>query len=190
MSKVLMGLEYPIFAPIKSEGTTGYPVYDTITVIGELITANLTVSARSGELYSDNALNIKISEWASASLAMDTDGIDDAVAEAIFGCTVTAGEVVYKSSDVAPFGGLAYYREMVDKTGKHYYQGVYFPKVQAVLGNDNASTKGSSLSFQTRNTTFNIMEANDGIWQVTETFDTEPEAKTWITGKLTASAGG
>lgn len=190
MSKVKMGAKYPRFAPIKSEPENALPTYDTKKVtIGELIAANLTINLASGDLYSDDALNVKVSEFSSATIAMETDGMEDDVAEALYGATIESDGslVTYNVGDVAPNGGLAYYAMMKDKSGKVYYKGYYFPKVQAAMGNDNASTKGSSISFQTANTTFTVMKAENGDWMQTEIHETEAAAKAWVDSMLTSS---
>lgn len=193
MSKVKMGAKYPRFAAIKSEAADALPTYDTAKVtVGELIASNLTVNLASGELFSDDALNIKVSEFSSATIAMETDGMEDEVAKALYGATVeTDGSLVtYNVGDVAPNGGLAYYVMMKDKSGKAYYKGYYFPKVQAAMGTDNAATKGSSVTFQTANTTFTVMKAENGDWMHTETHDTEAAARTWVDAVLTSAAPG
>lgn len=192
MSKVKMGAKYPRFAPISAEPPDALPTYGTDKVtIGELIAANMTVNLANGELYSDDALNIKVSEFSSATISMETDGMENDVAEALYGATVDAdgGLVTYNVGDVAPNGGLAYYVMMKDKTSKTYYKGYYFPKVQAAMGNDNAATKGSSVSFQTANTTFTVMKAENGDWMQTEIHETEAEAKAWVDSMLTSTGG-
>lgn len=193
MSKVKMGAKYPRFAPIKSEAADALPTYDTVKVtIGELINSSVTINLATGELYSDDALNIKVSEFANATVAMEIDGMEDEVAKALYGATIEAegSLVTYNVGDVAPNGGLAYYVMMKDKANKSYYKGYYFPKVQAAMGNDNAATKGSSVSFQTANTTFTVMKAENGDWMQTEIHETEAEAKAWVDACLTSTAPG
>ncbi len=185
MSKVKTGMKLPKFAVIKTEPANALPTYDTeIVTIGEAITGNLTVNQASGELYSDDALNIKVTDFSNGSLSLETDGLDDEVATVIFGATSAEGLVTYSAGDVAPNGGLTYYVPMRDKTGTAYYKGYYFPKVQAAMGNDNASTRGSSISFQTASTTFTVMKCNSEVWMQTEILETESAAVTWCETKL------
>lgn len=181
MSRVKMGAKYPRFSPIKEEPANALPIYATGgVVIGELIFANVTVNLATAELHSDDALNIKVSEFASASIAMNTDGIEDEVASALFGAEVKEQMVVYNVGDVAPNGGLAYYSMMKDKLGKVYFKGYFFPKVQAAMGNDNVATKSGSISFQTANTTFTVMKCENGDWMQTEIHPNEAAAKAWV----------
>lgn len=194
MSKVKIGAKYPRWAKITSEAAGKLPTYDTEKVtIGELIAANMTINLASGELYSDDALNLKISEFSSGTIAMETDGLDDEAASSLYGATVeeAGGKVTYNTGDVAPYGGLAYYAMMKDKSSSsNYYKCYYFPKVQAAMGNDNTATKGSSVTFSTANTTFTVMKAENGDWMHTEIVSTETEAKTWCDTALTTAAAG
>lgn len=192
MSKVRMGAKYPRFAKIASEPEGARPAYDEkITTIGELIAANLTINYASGELYSNDALNIKVDEFSSGTIAMENDGLDSEVHEALFGATVDEnGEVVHSAEDVAPCGGLGYYTRMRDKAGKAYFEGHFYPKVQATLGGANASTKGNSVAFTTANVTFTVMRCESGEFWVHQVLDTEAAAKAWVDKQLTSSAAG
>lgn len=193
MSKVKIGMKMPMFAPIAAEPQAALPTYgqaSDIVTIGEAIAGNLTVNRATGELYSDDALNIKIDDFASASLALETDGIEDEVAAALFGATVEGGLVTYAAGDVAPNGGLAYYTPMRDRSGKMYYRGHFYPKVQAAMGGSNAATKSGSAAFQTANTSFTVMKCNSDAWMLTETFDTEAAALAWCKSKLSAASAG
>lgn len=191
MSKVKVGAKYPCFAPIATEPEDALPTYSTpITVIGELISANLTITLASGELHSDDALNLKVSDFVSGQVAMTTDGLDNEPAEAIYGATAEEGLVKYNVGDEAPYGGLAYYCQMRSKAGGIYYKGYYFPKVQAAMGNDNSSTKGSSVTFSTNNTNFTVMKAENGDWMHTEVLDSESAAKAWVASVLTTTVPG
>lgn len=166
------GAKYPCFC--KSGATAG-------VVLGKLVAANLTVTLASGELYADDALDEQLSEFASGSIAMETNDLSDDNASAIYGCTVTSGLVEFKTSDTAPAGGLGYIKTLMRNKQK-YYKAVYYPVARAALGNDNAQTKGSSITFATSQITFTIMADDSGVWRKTKTFDTEAAAKAWLEG--------
>lgn len=169
------GAKYPCFLP--NGGSSG-------SVLGKLVSANLTVNLASGELYADDILAEQASEFASGSLAMETDDMTDAVAGVIYGATVADGVVTYKSSDTAPYGVLAYYKVLM-RSGVKSYQGYCYPRAKAALGNDNAQTKGSSITFQTTQTTFTIMaDPTSGAWRETKSFDTEAAAIAWVKSKV------
>ena len=94
-----------------------------------------------------------------------------------------------KDTDVAPRGGLAYYKVLI-RQGVRLFQGVYLPLVAAVLGNDNAATKGSSITFGTTTTTFNVFRCNSGDWRIWKEFTTEAEAIAWCDEKLGSTTAG
>lgn len=192
MSKVRMGCKYPRFAPIANEPADALPTYGAkITTIGEAIAANLTINYASGELYSDDALNIKVDEFSSGTIAMENDGLESEVYAALFGATVDEdGKVSHSAEDVAPCGGLVYYTRMMDKSKKVYFEGHFFPKVLATLSGANASTKSNSVSFNTANVSFTVMKCNSGEFWVHQVFDTEAAAKAWVDAQLAPSAAG
>ena len=181
------GAKYPCFAPFKGvEPADKLPAYEAKVVIGRLVAANLTVNLASGELYADDALTEQLSEFASGSIAMETDDMLDDVAATVYGATATEGKVTYNKGDVAPYGGLAYYKTLM-RDGKKYFKGCFYPKVRAALGNDNAQTRGNSITFGTTSTAFTVLAANTGDWRITETFESEAEAKAWVDTQLTTA---
>jgi len=151
-------------------------------VLGKLVSANLTVNLASGELYADDSLAEQLSEFASGSIAMETDDLEDAKAEAIYGCKVVDKEVVYNVEDEPPEGCLGYYKVLM-RNGKKYYKGYYYPRVRAALGNDNAQTRGSSITFNTASTTFTVFADDSGDWRKTTTVTTADAAKAWVKSK-------
>lgn len=151
-------------------------------VLGKLVTANLTVNLASGELYADDSLAEQLSEFSSGSIAMETDDLTDENAAKIYGCTVNEGLVTYNKNDTAPRGCLGYYKVLM-RNGKKFFKSYFYPRVRAALGNDNAQTRGSSITFQAVSTTFTVFADDKGDWRQTETFDTVDEAKAWINEK-------
>ena len=132
----------------------------------KLVKADLTVTNASGELYADDALAEKVDMFASGSLALETDDKTDEVHAAIHGATkdTQSSEVTDSDGDVAPRGGLCYYKVII-RGGVRYFKGVFHPLVKAILGNDSAATKGSSITFGTSATTFTVFRCNSGAWR-------------------------
>lgn len=168
------GAKYPCFKPDGTENTG--------IVLGKLVLANLTVNLASGELFADDALDEQISEFASGSLAMETNDLTDENAAVVYGCKVSEKVVTYNVGDIAPSGVLGYYKSLMRNKVK-YFKAIVYPCARAALGNDNAQTKGSSITFATTATTFTIMADDNGDWRLTQTFTTEEEAKAWINEK-------
>lgn len=185
MAKI--GCKYPCFAPIVSDASaSALPTYSAGASIGELVAANLTIQLASGKLYADDGISESIDEFMSGTVAMETDEMSDATASMIYGCDVTDGEVIYNVDDTPVYGGLAYYKTvMID--GVRKYQCYFYPKVKAILGNDNAQTKGSSITFQTNSTSFEVFKSKNGDWRRTETFTTEAAAIAWVQDKLSVA---
>lgn len=173
------GAKYPCFKP---DGETAG------VVLGKLVSANLTVNLASGELYADDALDEQLSEFASGTLAMETNDLSDENASTVYGCTVTEQECTYNVGDTAPKGVLGYYKTLM-RGGVKSYKGIAYPAARAALGNDNAQTRGNNITFTTTNTTFTIMSDDTGVWRTTKTFTSEAEAKAWVDTKCGITAG-
>jgi len=179
------GAKYIRFNKIKEEPDGKLPIYEragTVT-LGRLVKADLTVNLASGKLYADDELAESVDEFSSGSLAAETDDMEDAAASAVYGCTVTDGEVHFKRGDSPPMGGLAYYKVLMRK-GVKFFKGFFYPRVKAALGNDTAQTKGDSITFGTNSTTFTIFGSNSDDWRIWKTFKTEAEAVAWVDKKL------
>ena len=164
------GANYPCFKPESANSGV---------VIGKLVSANLTVNLASGELFADDALAESASEFSSGSIAMETDDMLDSVASKVYGCTVRNSEVTYNKDDTAPRGRLGYYKVLM-RNGVKYYKAYVYPQVQASLGNDNAQTRGNSITFQTTSTNFTVFTDSSGDWRKTKTFDAAADAIQYI----------
>lgn len=180
------GAKDPKFNKITDEPEGELPVYDEKgpVTIGKLVKADLSVVMASGKLYANDGLAEAVDEFASGSIAMETDDMEDEVAAEVYGAEVNEKEVHYKGGHSAPVGGLTYYKVLMRK-GKKLYKGYFFPRVQAVLGGDTAQTKGDSITFGTSATSFTVFRANSDDWRITEEFETEAEVVAWCAQKLT-----
>ena len=189
------GAKRPRFAPVATTPDNALPTYnfESVVTIGKLVAANLTVTNASGKLYGDDALAEKIDMFASGSLELQTDDKTAEVHAALHGATLDEfeEELTDSDSDVAPRGGLAYYKVLI-RNGVRVYQGVFHPLVNAILGNDSAATKGSSITFGTSTTTFTVFRCNSGAWRIRKEFDSEADVIAWCDEKLgyTAPGGG
>lgn len=167
------GANHPCF---KREGAL------TGVVLGKLVSANLTVNLASGELYADDGLAEQLSEFSSGTLAMETDDMTDANAVEIYGCTVSDGLVTFNKNDTCPRGSLAYYKVLM-REGVKYFKAYFYPRVRAALGNDNAQTRGNSITFTTAQTTFTVFCDDNGDWREIKTFNDAESAIAWCEEK-------
>lgn len=183
------GANYIKFSPIKEQPEDKLPVYrdEGPVELGRLVKADLTVNNASGELYAGNVLAESLSLFASGSLAVETDDMEDDVASVVYGCEVVDKTVHYKIGDQPPEGGLAYYKNLM-RRGVPMVKGIFHPRVKAALGNDSAQTRNNSITFTTTATTFTIFGSNSEDWRITEEFATEKEAKAWV-DKMLAGGG-
>lgn len=188
------GAKCPMFAPFKTEPAAALPTYDTAVTVGALVSANLTVNLASGELYADDALKEQLSEFASGTVALETDDMTDAVAQVIYGATGDSsktGELKFNKGDTAPYGGFGYYKVLM-RDGQKVYKGCFYPKVRAALGNDNAATRGNSITFGTTPTALTVFACNTGDWRITKEFTgdgAEANALAWLKEKLAVAGG-
>lgn len=185
------GAQYPVFAPFKeAEKDTGMPVYDPAkkVTLGELVSANMTVALATGEIWGDDKQIENVSEFASASIPMETVDMVDEVASVVYGAQVVDQSLEFKPTDEAPYGGLGYFKSIM-RNGKKSYKAYFYPKAKAALGNDNAQTKGSSVSFQTTTTNFTITAPlyDEGAWRRWQTCETIAEAKAWLGEQINPS---
>lgn len=164
------GAKFPCFKPHNKEAGV---------VLGKLVAANLTVNLASGELYADDGLAEQLSEFSSGGIAMETDNMEDSVASEVYGATVSGGEVIYNKNDTPPEGILGYYKVLMVRGVKKFRAYIY-PRAKAALGNDNAQTRGSSITFQTSQTTFTIFDDDVGNWRKVKTLNSEPEAIAYV----------
>lgn len=172
------GAKHPCFKP--EEG-------DKLVVIGKLVSANATFTLASGELYADDELAEQVSEFASGSIAMETDDMTDENASVVYGCKVVDNVLTDNVGDAAPAGRLGYYKVLM-RNKKKYYRGFFYPRVKAALGNDNAQTRGSNITFQTTNTTFTVFADDNGDWRKRRTFEKEDEVIAWVESMVNGDA--
>lgn len=184
------GAKYPYFCPVKTEPENARPTYDTELIrIGKLVKADLTITLASGRLDADDQLAESVDEFVSGSVVMETDDMTDDVAAVVYGTTVEDGAVRYNVADDPPKGGYGYLKKLM-RNRKVLYKAYFYPLVKAVLGNDSAATKSSSITFGTTTTTFTIFACETGEWRATYESATEAEALAWLKAQFVASAPG
>lgn len=168
------GACHPVFKPDGK--TKGF-------VLGKLVSANLTVQLASGEISADDSLAEQLSEFVSGTIAEATDDLEDAVISELYGCQIVDGTVVYNIGDTAPRGMHGYYKTLM-RNGKKFYKTYIYPQVRAALGNDNAQTKGTNITFAPTDTTFTVFADDEGAWRKTKVFTTAAAATAYLDKEL------
>jgi len=182
------GAKFPYFCPVKEEPEGARPIYSGEPIrIGRLVKADLSINLATGELASDDAISESVSEFASGSIAMETDDMVDDVASVVYGVEVLDGTVTYNVSNDPPKGGLGYLKKLM-RNKQVLYKAYFYPLAKASLGNDTAQTKGTSITFGTTSTTFTIFACENGDWRDTHEAATEAEALTWLKEQFKADA--
>ena len=184
------GAKNPYFCKVKEEPEGALPTYEGDPVkIGRLVKADLTIQMASGKLFADDGLAESVEEFASGSIAMETDDMLDDVASVVYGTKVEEKLVRYNTADDPPSGGLAYYKKLMRRR-KVFYKCIFVPLVKASLGNDTAQTKTDSITFGTTATTFTVFACDNGDWRLTEVFAAEEEALAWVKSRFAPADAG
>lgn len=187
------GAKCPMFAAFKAEPKDALPTYDAPLTVGALVKADLTVNLATGELYADDTLQEQLSEFASGTIALETDDMTDDVAKVVYGATggsSESGELKFNKGDTPPYGGFGYYKVLM-RNGERVFKGCYYPKVRAALGNDTAATRGNAITFGTTPTALTVFACNTGDWRLTKEFtgaDAEASVVAWLKEKLGVSS--
>jgi len=187
------GCAYAKWAPFKTTGadavTTAFPKYGTPIVPGSLVSVKDNPSFSEAKLYADDALKEYVNAFKECAVTVEVDEITNDTASSMFGATIDSDSdnLEFNSADTAPFGGLAFFTTL-SQNGVTYYQGVYYPKVKAVMSGSDYVTKGDSISFATGTMTLTASAPACGKWKVlSDKLDTITEAKAWVDDLIKAS---
>jgi len=181
-----IGLAYPVWAKITGETASALPTYSAGFALGGAIKADLTITNATGQLYAENMLIEDVSEFSSATIALETDNLTLTAQAAIFGAALVNDELGFGADDVAPFGGFGYYQVLM-VNGVKKYRAFYYPKVKAKFETESASTKGNSITFGSAAITLTVVKPKFGKWRYVKEFDTEEAAKAYIDSKLSVA---
>lgn len=188
--KTQMGATMPMWAPVKEDTTGKLPTYETAIDFSEFVKITENLNVAETQYYSNDALSENVSEFKYCELTYDNKGLTDELIVAILGATKgSEDEIIYGGDNAPPMGGFGFYRTIMDK-GVKYYEGIFYPKVKASLGNSTYDTKGDSVTLAGDSTKLIAYQCTDEkkTWKVTKMFGTDTEALAWVKGKFTAEA--
>lgn len=183
--KTQMGATMPMWAPIKTDVTGSLPTYDAALDFSEFVKVSENLNVAETQYYSNDALSENVSEFKYCELTYDNKGLTDELISAIYGADYSDGEVTYGGDDAPPMGGFGFYRTVMDK-GVKYYEGVFYPKVKASLGNSTYDTKGENVTLVGDSTKLIAYQCTDEkkSWKKTQVFATAAEALAWVKEKF------
>lgn len=188
--RTVMGASRPYWAKLATETDDALPTYEVGMAFSEFIKLTENLSLAETEFYSDDTLSENAKEFKYCELVYDNKGLSDEIMSLMFGMDYTDGVLTYGADDNAPFGGFGYYRTLMDKSTK-YYEGIFYPKVKAALGNDTTDTRGENVTFVGTSTSLTAYSCKDAkrTWKMTQIFKTAAEAEAWVKTKLGITTG-
>lgn len=171
--KTTIGVCYPVAAVLNEETNT----YEKGFVLGKAIKESISISKNDVKLYGDDKVVASDQSFKEGDGTLDTTGIEDENVAILLGHEVsTEGEVISKTSDIAPYVGHGFYA----KNYQNKYRAVFFVKTQFSEPNTENETKGESTSYKSPSLTYKVLEGKDRIWKREKTFDTEADAIEWL----------
>lgn len=180
-----IGMKYPVWAPIDSE-VVGQPVvYGAGMVVGEAVSATITLSRANARLDGDDHLSDSDNSVTGGTLSINVTTVANEKKAAIMGLAHDEQKGTYElTGDTSPYGGMGFVRTVRDK-GEVSYEALWMHKVQIGVTSENASTKGEQLDFQTPVLEGQLLGVeNDGSGKTKfieyKSAATEAEAKQWL----------
>lgn len=185
MAKI--GLKKIYFGVLVSDTADGC-TYESMQEMTAPIESKLSLNLVEGKLYAGDQVQESAEEFSSGTLTLGVADDDDVVCAKLLGTTVndlTIGEkqvkdYVQKSADTSPFLGFG---QIVPKSvnNKRRYRAEFLSKIKFKPFNKEAKTKGSSLEYTTPSLEATVYETVNNEYEHHSTFDTEAEAKAYLT---------
>ena len=179
MAKI--GLQNFLFG-VLTEAQDGTPSYGSATKPGKAISCSVSITNNDAVLDADDAVAETDTSFQSGTVTLTIDDEDLQTMATLLGHTITDGEIVRNSSDIAPYVGLG---RIVTKVvgGSYKYKVEFLSKVKFGEPSQEDNTKSSDgVEFGTSEIEGTVATLADGTWSKAQTFDTMTEARTYLTG--------
>lgn len=189
-----IGMRHVVAAPLTAHTNGSEPTYGTGFDVGKAISANVTINRNNNPLYADDAIAEDDNSVTGIEVEVNVDDLDDDT-EADMGLVkkVTTGEgssavSTYCDTD-EPAKDLGFgYMIVRRRNGVTTYQGRWYYKIKFSKESENAQTKGESIEWQTptirgRAVGLNVGGTGELRYRVSQRFETETAAATWLDGK-------
>lgn len=172
---------------ILTEAQDGTPSYNGAKQPAKAISCNVQINNNDASLYADDSLAESDTSFNNGTVTIGIDKTDDTTMAELLGHTVDdGGEMVRKTTDVAPYVGLArVITEMVNNTLQYRVEILYKCKFSEPSQED--STKGESVEFNTYELEGTVNALANGEWSKTKVFTTKALAITYIESVFQAS---
>lgn len=168
---------------ILTEAQDGTPSYNGAKTPAKAISCNVSVNNNDAKLYGDDSLIESDTSFNNGTVTIGIDKTDNTTMADLLGHTVTEGEMVRKTTDVAPYVGLArIITEMVSNSLQYRVEILFKCKFSEPSQEDN--TKGESVEFNTYELEGTVNALANGEWSKTKTFSNKAEAIAYIEAEL------
>ena len=182
-----IGLSNIWFANL-TEAADGTATYDGAKNLGKAVSCSVSITNNEAKLYGDDALAESDTSFASGTITLGVTDDDDTIFAPLLGHTITNGEVVKTSSDVAPYVGIG---RIVTKmvNGAYKYKVEFLYKVKFGEPSRDETTRGESIEFSTPSIEGVVATLGDlnGTWGKTKTFTSKSDALTYLKNMLAAT---
>lgn len=185
-NKFGVGVRRMMIFPLKAETDTEVPTYDAMLGIGDTNAVKASPTTANATADGDDKQVANISQVTGWTVEWTGWGVPAETAGKLYGHALTGTEtkqVDEKMEDIAPYVGIGYLRTMADKTNKKTFMAYYYYKAQAVQGEEESTSGGSSLNLASTTVTFNAIEPSFGPTRSYQEFDTEDKAVEWLKTK-------
>lgn len=164
---------------IATEAANGTITYGTPKKPGKAISFTFEPTKSDASLYADDALAEHDSSVTGGTCTMGIDREDPNTYAELLGHTVTQGEVVSNTNDVAPYVGLGRVATLM-RDGAYKYRATFFSKVAFSEPSEENNTRGESVEFGTYEIEGVVAVPVDGNWRKWKEFDTKEAAISYL----------
>ena len=173
---------------ILTEASDGTPTYGGAIKPAKAISCSVSITNNDAKLFADDALAESDTSFQSGTVTIGIDDEDVATMAALLGHTVSSGEMVRNSNDVAPYVGFG---RIITKVvnGEYKYKVEFLNKGKFKDALPDEKTKGESVEFTTTSLEGTVLKLSDGTWSKTKTFDTYNDAITYLESLLAVPSG-
>lgn len=185
-NKFGVGVRRMMIFPLKAETDTAIPTYDAAMEIGDTNAVKASPTTANATADGDDKQVANISQVTGWTVEWTGWGVPAETAGKLYGHTLSGTstkQVDEKMEDIAPYVGIGYLRTMADKTNKKTFMAYYYYKAQAVQGDEESTSGGSSLNLASTTVTFNAIEPSFGPTRSYQEFETEETAVEWLKTK-------
>lgn len=165
---------------ILIEAPDGTPSYSGAKKPAKAISCNVDVSNNDAKLYADDVLVESDTSFNNGTVTIGIDKTDNTTMADLLGHAVdVSGEMVRKTTDVAPYVGLGrIITEMVNNVLQYRVEILYKCKFQEPSQEDE--TRGESVQFNTYELEGTVNALANGEWSKSKTFSSKADAITYL----------